>query len=210
MVFRIVFVLSIIIILASGILLTYCVHNLVDIGVILIIAGIFGCVILLFLLHPVQVEARSPYQMRGAGISQQMNIYLYRAVNYDEPPEVYEDDIDLLARLITSEFGYSNSYSTEDYERGCYLTGSVVINRMKHLRYPNTLQEVIYQCDPILQYQCTVNGQIERPYDEIAWEIAEELLLYGTDVDESVIYQANFKQGSGVYEQIGRTYFCYE
>jgi len=184
--------------------------NAQDIGLICIIASIFFFLYLTLSSNPMKVEAKSPYQMRGAGISQQMNIYLYRAVNYDEPPEVYEDDIDLLARLITSEFGYSNSYSAEDYERGCYLTGSVVINRMKHLRYPNTLREVIYQCDPILQYQCTINGQIERPYDEIAWEIAEELLLYGTDIDESVIYQANFKQGSGVYEQIGRTYFCYE
>ena len=119
--------------------------NAMDIGLICVIASMFFFLCFILSLNPMKVEARSPYQMRGAGISQQMNIYLYRAVNYDEPPEVYEDDIDFLARLITSEFGYSNNYSPKDYERGCYLTGSVVINRLKNPKYPNTLEEVIYQ-----------------------------------------------------------------
>jgi spore germination cell wall hydrolase CwlJ-like protein len=124
-----------------------------------------------------------------------------------EEADQMEADIDLLARLITAEVGYSTAYDPLDYELACYLTGSVVLNRMKHEQYPDTLEGVIY--DPG-QYSPTWNGSINRPYDDTAWEIAEELLTYGTDIDESVIFQANFEQGSGVYQEIGNLKFCYE
>ena len=81
---------------------------------------------------------------------------------------------------------------------------------MANDKFPDTLEGVIYQREPVLQYQCTVNGQIERPFDEVAWEIADELLTYGTEVDPAVVYQSRSKQGSGVYRKIGKTYFCYE
>ena len=119
--------------------------------------------------------------------------------------------MDLLARLITSEVGYSNAYDPLDYEQACYLTGSVVINRMKHEKFPDTLEEVIYQhSGDTYQYAVVPNGAINRPYDDVAYEIAEELLTVGTTVDESCIYQANFVQGSGIYRQIGSLFFCYE
>lgn len=114
------------------------------------------------------------------------------------PPE----DVDLLARLLTAEMGYGAS--EEEY----FLTGVVVWNRMKSDDFPDTLEEVIYQPG---QYQCVNNGHINRDYDDLAWEIANEILIDGVVcIPEDLVFQAEFKQGSGVYKQIGRTYFCYE
>ena len=191
--------------------------GLVDIGMILFIVAVFG--LLIFILEPRQVEAASRYPI--AGISKVMIEATTKPLTVEtsevvevgisnEEAQKMEADIDLLARLITAEVGYSTAYDPLDYETACYITGSVILNRMKHEKFPNTLYGVIYQCEPTLQYQCTVNGHIERPYDDIAWEVAEELLTYDTKVPEDVIYQANFPQGSGIYAQIGKLYFCYE
>ncbi len=141
-------------------------------------------------------------KVRGAGVTAHMNAVLRNALR-EAPPEIKltnEEEIDLLARLITAETGGTDEYLS-------YLTGSVVINRMKSDKFPNTVFAVIYQKN---QYECTWNGHIYKPYTDLAWEIAEELLTYGTTVDESVVYQSEFTQGAGVFRQIGRTYFCYE
>jgi hypothetical protein len=140
--------------------------------------------------------------IKGAGVTAHMNAVLRNALR-EEPPELKltnEEEIELLARLITAETGGTDEYLS-------YLTGSVVINRMKSDKFPNTVFAVIYQKN---QYECTWNGHIYKPYTDLAWEIAEELLTYGTTIDESVVYQSEFTQGGGVFQQIGRTYFCYE
>ena len=124
----------------------------------------------------------------------------------DTRADLTEDDIELLARLITAEVGYATNYDPLDYEQMCYLTGSVVINRINSSKFPNTLKDVIYQSG---QYQCVDNGHISREYDDVAWEVAEELLVYGTTIDESVVFQSEFQQGSGIYLKIGNQYFCY-
>lgn len=118
-------------------------------------------------------------------------------------PELDQADIELLARLMTAEQGYGAD------EKLYFYTGSVVLNRVASDRFPNTIREVVYQKNP-LQYECTKNGHINRPYDDVAWEVAEALLIDGSVLPVDVVYQAEFKQGSGVYEQVGRTYFCYK
>ena len=126
----------------------------------------------------------------------------------DEPLTVYEinenapaEDVDILARLITAEMGYDKE--PEVY----HLAGAVVWNRMKSDDFPDTLEEVIYQKG---QYLCTWNGHIEREPDPVAVDVANDLLLNGTQVPENVVFQAEFLQGSGVYEHINNTYFCYQ
>ena len=115
-------------------------------------------------------------------------------------PQIDEADIDLLARLMTAEQGYNAD------EKAYLYTGSVVINRVNSEYFPNTLKEVIYQAG---QYECVSNGHINRDYDAVAWEIAEGLLVEGATIPSNVVFQAEFKQGGGVYDKIGRTYFCY-
>ena len=62
------------------------------------------------------------------------------------------DDITLLAALIECEAGSTN------YE-GMLAVGSVVVNRMKHRYYPNTLRGVIYQSG---QFPPATNGIMDR------------------------------------------------
>ena len=134
-----------------------------------------------------------------AGVTAMMNATMKNALM--EEPRVYtQEEVELLARLITAEVG------TEDEERA-YLCGSVVLNRMKSDKFPNTIREVIYQPG---QYECTWNGHIDRPYEDIAYEIAEGLMTDGSEIDERVVFQSEFKQGHGTYKKIGNTYFCYQ
>lgn len=141
-----------------------------------------------------------------AGITAMMNATMKNALN-EEPRQYTQEEVELLARLITAEVGYSTAYDIDDYEEACYLSGSVVLNRMKSERFPNTFMEVITQDG---QYECTWNGHINRDYDEIAFEIADGLLTDGTEADERIVYAAEFYQGSGTYKEVGRLKFCYE
>lgn len=200
------------ILIGTGLVLFLVAASLIDsegvawkIAVILFIIALALMYTGLFFFDPeFKVEAEEPkteHVVQGAGVTAHMNAVLYNALH--EPPELKltnEEEIDLLARLITAETGGTDEYLA-------YLTGSVVINRMQSEKFPNTVFSVIYQEG---QYQCTWNGHIYRPYTDLAWEVAEELLTYGTTIDGGVVFQSEFKQGSGVFRQVGRTYFCYD
>ena len=116
-------------------------------------------------------------------------------------PDEYYEALELLAHLIYSEVG-------DDGEESMWYAGSVVINRIKSQQYPDDLYSVIYQKG---QYEVTWNGGLyrEEPSD-IAYEVAAELLNSGSILPDEVLYQAEFRQGSGVYEKVGGTYYCYE
>lgn len=172
-------------------------------GTIACITCLIGLIIIFigaFLLQPEEVEAKE-YRVRGAGVTAHMNATLHNALQ--DMPELKltnEEEISLLARLITAETGGTDEYLS-------YLTGSVVINRMNNPSFPSTVFGVIYQEG---QYECTWNGHIYRPYTDLAWEIAEELLTYGTTIPENVLFQSEFLQGNGVYQKVGNAYFCWK
>lgn len=102
-----------------------------------------------------------------------------------------EDDLYLLSHLICGEVeGCSRQMKT--------YVGSVVLNRIADSRFPNTLKEVIYQNNP-LQYSCTVDGNFEKEPGEETIEVAKYLLENGSQLPPNVIFQAEFKQGTGTY-----------
>ena len=124
-----------------------------------------------------------------------------------EPP-YSEEDLDLLARLITAEMG--SEWVPDEVQ---LYVGSVPLNRMKSDAFPGeTLYDVIYQEG---QYSPTWTGAINNTPDERTIENAKKLLTNGSVLPENVVFQANFKQGDGVYyeyydEILGTTtYFCY-
>lgn len=155
--------------------------------------------IIILVAADTQTSASYLHGYPTAGITAMMNATMKNALS-EEPRQYTQEEVELLARLITAEVGI------DDEERS-YLCGAVVLNRIKSKDFPDTLRDVIYQPG---QYQCTWNGHIDRDYEDIAYEIAEGLLTDGAEVDERVIYQAEFRQGSGVYKKIGNTYFCYK
>lgn len=118
-------------------------------------------------------------------------------VEVAEPPYSMED-LECLAHVINGEAGVES-------ERCKYYVGSVVLNRVASKHYPNTIQDVVFQSG---QYQCTWDGNYDREPSDACYEIAEDLLVNGSSLPSNVLYQAEFKQGSRVYEKIGKTYFC--
>lgn len=118
-----------------------------------------------------------------------------------QTPSVDKNELDLLAHLIYAEAG-----SDWCKDEMLYGVGSVVLNRMASDNYPSTMYGVIYQKG---QYACTWDGNINKKPNERAYRIAEDLLLNGSTLPEKVIYQAEFKQGTGVYKKVQNMYFCY-
>lgn len=109
------------------------------------------------------------------------------------------NDIYMLSHLICGE------------AEGCswdmkISVGSVVLNRVVDERFPNTIAEVIFQPG---QYSCTWDGNYYREPSEDTVNAALYLLENGPVLDESVVWQAEFPQGRGVYDAIGNMYFCY-
>lgn len=122
----------------------------------------------------------------------------------DGKPDPYE--VYLMAHLIYGEAG--------DQEDDCQLAvGAVVLNRVKHEKYPDTIEEVIFQKR---QYACTWDGNFDKEPSQQAWDNAYWLLeneLSENPIEViplNVIYQAQSEQGSGKYDIIGSETFCYE
>lgn len=113
-----------------------------------------------------------------------------------------QEDLELLTHVIYAEAG--SDYCTDEMRYG---VGSVVLNRVEDECFPDTLYNVVYQRG---QYQCTWDGNIDKIPDERAYRIAMDLLNNGSIFPSDVVYQAEFKQGSGVYSKIQNIYFCYK
>ena len=124
-----------------------------------------------------------------------------------EPAKTYSDeDLYVLSHIISAESGNCS-------EDMMISVGSVVLNRVADDRFPDTIYDVVFQTDPV-QYSPTVNGAYYAEPTKGAVEVAERLLTEGSQIDASVVWQAEFPQGNGVYDTIyspwGTTmYFCY-
>ena len=142
--------------------------------------------------EPVFLSEISPVQLARADA----------ATKSDVDPE----ELDLLARLIYAEAG--SSWIPDEIQ---LAVGSVVLNRVASPYFPDTLRDVIYAPK---QYGCAMTGAIEREADERTIENARTLLTSGSVLPSNVVFQAEFKQGDGVYmtyedEILGTTtYFC--
>lgn len=122
-----------------------------------------------------------------------------------EPAKTYTDeDLYILSHIISAEAGNCS-------EDMMISVGSVVLNRVEDERFPDTIEEVVFQEG---QYSPTWNGAYYAEPTEAACEVAKTLLEEGPAIDSSVVWQAEFPQGEGIYNTIdspwGTTmYFCY-
>lgn len=89
-------------------------------------------------------------------------------------------DVNLLARLISAEG------RGEPYE-GQVAIGAVVLNRMKHPSFPNTMSGVIYQNGA---FTCVTDGQFNKPVASSAYKAARDA-LNGWDPSGGAIYYFN-------------------
>ena len=88
--------------------------------------------------------------------------------------------VDLLARLISAEA------RGEPYV-GQVAVGAVVLNRMEHPSFPNTMSGVIYQSGA---FTCVTDGQWNMPVADSAYSAARDA-LNGWDPSGGAIYYFN-------------------
>ena len=113
--------------------------------------------------------------------------------------EIDPYELELLAKVVQTEAGYCS-----DELR--YAVGSVVLNRVNSPKFPNTVEKVIFQKNPV-QYSTADRLDKVVPTEE-AWKAAEDLLKNGVTIPNNVIWQANFEQGT-TWKIIDGVYFGY-
>ena len=116
----------------------------------------------------------------------------------------YDNDLYVLSHVISGE---AEGCSIEMKE----AVGSVVLNRVDDPRFPDTITDVVFQTG---QYACTWDGHYDRDPSQETINVAVDLLDNGSKLDSSVVWQAEFIQGSGVYKYVTSPwgsvmYFCY-
>lgn len=89
-------------------------------------------------------------------------------------------DVALLARLISAEA------RGEPYN-GQVAVGAVVLNRMKHPSFPNTMSGVIYQPGA---FSCMADGQFNQPVADSCYRAARDA-MNGWDPSGGAIYYFN-------------------
>ena len=89
-------------------------------------------------------------------------------------------DLYLLARLISAEA------RGEPYV-GQVAVGAVVLNRVGHPSFPNSISGVIYQPGA---FSCLDDGQFDKPIAESAWRAAREA-MNGYDPSGGAVYYFN-------------------
>ena len=117
------------------------------------------------------------------------------------PRNYTDDDLYLLSHVINGEAGAN--WCTDTMR---LYSGSVVLNRIKDSRFPDTIEEVIYQPG---QYKCTWDGNFNKPVTEGSMNAAIYLLENGSQLPENVVFQSEFPQGQGIYTKEMNLYFCY-
>lgn len=91
-----------------------------------------------------------------------------------------KSEVDLLARIISAES------RGEPYE-GQVAVGAVIMNRIDHPSFPNTLSDVIYQPGA---FSCLYDGGVDAPVADSAYKAAREA-INGSDPSGGAIYYYN-------------------
>ena len=98
----------------------------------------------------------------------------------DSPASSQSNSVDLLARVISAE-ARGEPYS------GQVAVGAVILNRVEHPSFPNTIAGVVYQPGA---FTCMVDGQFNEPVADSAYRAARDA-LNGADPNGGAIYYFN-------------------
>ena len=130
----------------------------------------------------------------------------------EESIKRYEEDRDIIATVVYNEAGYGCS------NRHMELVAAVIYNRLQSDLFQNTIYEIVTapnQYHPLYAESDSFYGKRARESEkwEQCQEIAERALRGEIKCPKTVFYQANFRQGSKVYEKhktsYSITWFCY-
>ena len=117
------------------------------------------------------------------------------------------NELNLLSKIMYAEAG--SYWLSDEIKLG---VGEVVLNRVASPEFPDTMLEVLEQPGQYYGKNSWYFNNI-RP-DERCVKLALRLLEGERNFESSVVFQANFRQGSGVHasffdQHLGWTYFCY-
>ena len=127
-------------------------------------------------------------------------------ISMAETGQNHTSDLQLLARAINGEA------RGESYE-GQVAVGAVILNRVKHSDFPNTIAGVIYQPGA---FTAVSDGQINVPIDESSSVVkAAQDALNGWDPTNGCVYYFNPNTATNkwiwsktIVTTIGKHHFC--
>lgn len=114
-------------------------------------------------------------------------------------PGYSEEDLYILAHVICGE---AQGYPDDEQ----LYVGSVVLNRVNHPSFPNTISGVVFQRG---QYGCTKDGNYYREPTAQNWANARMLLENGSVLPGNVVWQSGGRQGRGEYLRTRYHSYCY-
>lgn len=130
---------------------------------------------------------------------------------YHKEEECCQEQLEILALIIYQEAG--GDHCSDDTRR---KVGSVFLNRVNSPLFPDLFAEVALAPKQYgtlhytgLKWPDRASNPSEAEAVDRAYIIADELLRYGSILPPNVIWQAEFKQGTGVYCEQDGLYFCY-
>lgn len=126
------------------------------------------------------------------------------ALGMSSPENQQSGDVYLLAKVISAEA------RGEPYN-GQVAVGAVILNRVEHPSFPNTIAGVVYEQGA---FTCMVDGQIDQPIADSAFQAARDA-LNGADPTGGAIYYFNPDTATSAWiwsrpliTTIGRHRFC--
>ena len=127
--------------------------------------------------------------------------YAYIKSEYLSDTEIKytQEDLLIMAHVLAGEAQFC-----DDAEQK--YVGSVVLNRVAHEEFPNTIAGVVFEKR---QYSCVSDGNYYRKPTESNWSNAKWILENGSILPGHVIYQSRGKQGRGVYLKTKWHTYCY-
>lgn len=127
--------------------------------------------------------------------------YAYIKSEYLSPTAITytQEDLYVMAHLLAGEA----QFCTDEEQR---YVGSVVLNRVQHESFPNTIKGVVFDKG---QYSSIKDKNYYREPTESNWMNAKWLLENGSILPEHVIYQSKGRQGKGVYLKTKWHQYCY-
>lgn len=119
----------------------------------------------------------------------------------DEIPSYDEEDLHILAMILCGE---AHTYPDEEQR----LVGSVFLNRVNNVQFPDAFEAVAADKRWGIQYACWWDGNARREITDRNWGNARWLLENGSVLPDYVLYQSGRKLGT-VYKQTKYHYYCY-
>ena len=126
------------------------------------------------------VKFQKDYGLTADGIAGSETLKALRIISESSTSKFTQSEISLLARIISAE-------SRGEPYTGQVAVGAVILNRIDHPSFPNTLAGVIYQPGA---FSCINDGQVNEAVSESAKKAAQDA-INGWDPSGGAIYYYN-------------------